>query len=198
MKKMNMVCIAFYGVLIMVTLSTKVSANWRLADSGSEVYFISTKNQHISEIHQFSQLNGSLTDAGVLRIEINLASVETGIDIRNTRMREKLFLVDRFPNATLDAVLPEELMKLEVGHSVNVELPVKLTIMTTEKLLNIAVQVSKTMDGKLIATSSKPTLIGAADFGLKSGVELLQQLAGLSSIGLSVPVTFNLTFEPVD
>ena len=111
-------------------------------------------------------------------------------------MREKLFLVDKFPKATLNAVLPEQVIKLKKGHSITVELPAKLTIMATEKSLTIAVQVSKTMDGQFIATSAKPILIGATDFGLKPGVELLQQIAGLSSIGLSVPVTFNLVFEP--
>ena len=196
MTKINMLYIALFTVLLSIVFSTKVNANWRLADSDSEVSFVSTKNLHISEIHKFSQLNGSLNKAGVLHIEINLASVETGIDIRNTRMREKLFLVDKFPKATLNAVLPEQIIKLKKGHSITVELPAKLTIMATEKSLTIAVQVSKTMDGQFIATSAKPILIGAKDFGLKPGVELLQQIAGLSSIGLSVPVTFNLVFEP--
>jgi polyisoprenoid-binding protein YceI len=196
--RIYIVYIALSTVILSVLFSAKVSADWQLAESDSEVYFVSTKNQNISEIHEFKGLDGNLTEAGVLRIEIELASVETGIDIRNIRMREKLFMVDKFPNATLDAVLPKELMQLKKGHSVNAELPVQLTIMTTVKPLNIVVQVSKTMDGQLIATSTKPVLIGAADFGLKSGVELLQKLAGLSSIGLSVPVTFNLTFNAAD
>ncbi|MFT7216344.1 MAG: hypothetical protein ACI8R8_001411, partial [Paraglaciecola sp.] len=53
---------------------------------------------------------------------------------------------------------------------------------------------TRSSDGNITATSSKPILIAAADYGLQSGVELLQQIAGLSSIGLSVPVSFNLVF----
>ena len=196
MTKMNTLYIALFTVLLGVVMSTKVSASWRLAESSSELNFISTKNLHISEIHQFSQLTGSVSETGALDIKIDLASVETGIDIRNTRMREKLFLVDKFPEATLHAQLPEKVMQLKMGHSVTLNIPAKLTIMSTEKALTIAVQVSKTMDGQYIATSAQPILIGAGDFGLASGVELLQQIAGLSSISHSVPVTFNLIFEP--
>jgi hypothetical protein len=45
-----------------------------------------------------------------------------------------------------------------------------------------------------VATSTQPILISAADFGLTSGIEILQKLAGLSGIGLTVPVNFNLVF----
>jgi polyisoprenoid-binding protein YceI len=174
----------------------QVSANWSLVESHSEVNFVTTKNLHVSEIHQFRELYGSLNDAGLLHIEISLASVETHNETRNTRMREKLFLVDKFPKATLEALIPEKLLQLKNGHSITAEIPAKLTIMAIEKPVNIIVQISKTMDGHLIATSAKPVLLGATDFGLTSGVELLQQLASLSNISLSVPVTFNVTFEP--
>lgn len=187
---------AISAMLISMVFSLQVSANWSLVESHSELNFVTTKNLHVSEIHQFSQLNGSLNNAGLLHIEINLASVETHNETRNTRMREKLFLVDKFPKATLDAVIPEKIMQLKTGHSITVEIPAKLTLMAIEKPLKIVVQVSKTMDGHLIATSAKPVLLGAADYGLKTGVELLQQLASLSNISLSVPVTFNLAFKP--
>jgi hypothetical protein len=56
------------------------------------------------------------------------------------------------------------------------------------------VQISKTNSGQLIATSTQAILIGAKDYGLAAGVELLQKIAALSSISLSVPVSFNMVF----
>jgi hypothetical protein len=58
----------------------------------------------------------------------------------------------------------------------------------------VTVQVSRKADNGIVATSIQPILISAADFDLISGIEILQNLAGLNSIGLTVPVNFNLVF----
>jgi polyisoprenoid-binding protein YceI len=185
--------IAIIGLFILF-FSIQAKADWRLINKQSAVSFISTKNLHNSETHQFTQLSGTLNRQGHLAIEIDLASVETGIDIRNTRMREKLFLVDQFPTASLNAILPKKIMQLNAGQSVLVELPATLKLMQFEKPITVVAQVSKTTNGQVIATSTQAVLISASDFGLVPGLELLQQIAGLSSIGLTVPVSFNLTF----
>jgi polyisoprenoid-binding protein YceI len=173
---------------------TMASADWRLVNEDSNLNFISTKNINVSEVHHFSQLSGELSKKGTLSVEIDLASVATGIAIRDTRMAEKLFLVDQFPTAKLSATLPDKVLALKPGQTAGFELPATLKIMSTELPISVSVQVSRSIDGNITATSSKPILIAAADYGLQSGVELLQQIAGLSSIGLSVPVSFNLVF----
>ncbi|MFQ3236200.1 MAG: polyisoprenoid-binding protein YceI [Paraglaciecola sp.] len=187
-RGINMLAIAslFFG--------TMANADWRLVNEDSNLNFISTKNINVSEVHHFSQLSGELSKKGTLSVEIDLASVETGVAIRDSRMAEKLFLVDKFPSAKLSATLPDEVLALKSGQSATFELPATLKIMSTEQPLTVSVQVTKSSDGNFIATSSKPVLIAASDYGLQSGVELLQQIAGLSSIGLSVPVSFNLVF----
>jgi len=190
MKQRNFI---FYAVLC-AFFSSNTLANWQLSNEQSAVYFISTKNQHISEIHQFTHLSGSLSEKGQLSIEIDLASVETGIEIRNTRMREKLFLVEKFPKAILSASIPENVRQLKVGQSLTVELPVTLQIMNIEKAMTIMAQISLNADGQFVASSVKPILLSATDFGLKSGIELLQKIADLNSIAQSVPVTFNVVF----
>ncbi|MFT4993139.1 MAG: polyisoprenoid-binding protein YceI [Paraglaciecola sp.] len=194
MKQANIIFKITFYALLCTFFSVNALANWQLSNEQSTLYFISTKNQHISEIHHFTHLSGSLSEQGQLAIEIDLASVETGIDIRNTRMREKLFLVDKFPKATLRGSIPVKVMELKVGQSLTIKLPITLQIMGIEKSMTIMAQISLNDDGQLLASSTKPILISAADFGLKPGVELLQKIAGLGSIGLSVPVTFNVVF----
>jgi polyisoprenoid-binding protein YceI len=170
------------------------AAGWLLSNEQSALSFISTKNQHFSEIHQFSQLSGSLSEQGKLTIEIDLASVETGIDIRNTRMREKLFMVEQFPSATISAMVPATIMQLKAGESLRLELPATLKLMSFENTITVSAQLSKTASGEFIATSTQAILISANDYGLAAGLEVLQKIAGLSSIGLSVPATFNVVF----
>ncbi|MGK0380891.1 MAG: polyisoprenoid-binding protein YceI [Flavobacteriales bacterium] len=170
------------------------NAHWMLVEDESSLSFVSTKNQHISEIQQFKSLKGEFNPEGRLQVEISLASIDSGIEIRNTRMREKLFLVDSFPSANLTAQLPDNVMNLAKGSSISVMIPAELSVMGISKTVNVTVQVTRKTDDGIVATSTQPILISAADFGLTSGIEVLQKLAGLSSIGLTVPVSFNLVF----
>jgi len=182
-------------ILICLSLfCSSANAHWMLVESESSLSFVSTKNQHISEIHQFKTLKGEFSPEGRLQIEIDLASIDSGIGIRDTRMQEKLFLVDKFPSANLTAQLPDSVLTLAKGSSISVRLPAELTIMGISKTITVTVQVSRKSDNGIVATSTQPILISAADFGLTSGIEILQKLAGLSGIGLTVPVNFNLVF----
>ena len=185
---LSTICISF------TLLCSPASAHWMLIDSESRVSFVSTKNQHISEVQQFKTLKGEFSPEGELQLEIDLSSIDSGIGIRDTRMREKLFLVDKFPSANLTAQLPGSVLSLAKGSSISVTLPAELSIMGISKTVNVTVQVTRKADNGIVATSTQPILISAADFGLTSGIEILQKLAGLSGIGLTVPVNFNLVF----
>jgi polyisoprenoid-binding protein YceI len=171
-----------------------VNAHWMLVDGQSSLSFVSTKNQHISEIQQFKTLKGEFSPEGKLLLEIDLGSIDSGIGIRDTRMREKLFLIDQFPAANLTAQLPDSVLNLAKGNSISVSLPAKLSLMGISKTVSVTVQVTRKADDGIVATSTQPILISAADFGLTSGIEILQKLAGLSGIGQTVPVNFNLVF----
>lgn len=170
------------------------NAHWMLVEGESSLSFVSTKNQHISEIHHIKTLQGEFSPEGKLQIKIDLASIDSGIEIRDTRMREKLFLVDKFPSANLTAQLPDSVLTLEKGSSISITLPAELSLMGIIKSISVTVQVTRKADDGIVATSTQPILISAADFGLTSGIEILQKLAGLSGIGLTVPVNFNLVF----
>ena len=174
--------------------SSTASAHWMLVKDESSLSFVSTKNEHISEIQQFTSLKGEFNPEGELQIEIDLASIDSGIEIRDTRMREKLFLVDKFPSANLTAQLPDSVLRLAKGNSISLTLPAELNIMGISKTISTTIQVTRKADNGIVATSTRPILISATDFGLTSGIEILQKLAGLSGIGLTVPVNFNLVF----
>jgi polyisoprenoid-binding protein YceI len=182
-------------LVALTLLSTAALADWKVDSEQSKVFFISTKNLNISEVHSFNRIDGQLSSDGQFSADISLSSVETGIDIRNQRMRDMLFKVDLFPKANISATLPKAIMGLAKGESMHTELPATLTLMGASKALNLDLIVSKTNDGKYMVSSAKPVLLGASELGLQKGVEALQKIAGLTSIGLTVPVTFNLVLN---
>lgn len=183
------------AVIVAALVAMPATADWSVQNEQSSVHFISTKKEHISEIHHFTQVSGGLKDNGQFHLAIDLASVETGIDIRNTRMRKQLFKVGSFPTADIKAALPKNVMQLKAGQSIQVELAAHLTLMQITSPLSLHIQINKTQDNKYVASSIQPVLISATSFGLQDGVETLQKLAGLPSIGLTVPVSFNLVLN---
>ena len=169
-------------------------ADWKLDNNQSRLHFISTKNEHVSEVHQFKKLEGQLGETGNLNIQVDLASVDTGIAIRDDRMKKHLFNLVELPSATLTATLPKALMSLKEGQSRTFDLDTTLMINGVSLPQKMEVQVSKLANDSLLATTTKPVLINAAGVKLQGGVGVLQKMAGLSSISLTVPLTFSVVF----
>lgn len=186
-------CCALLGLF---AVSSSVSAAWQLASEQSFVHFITTKNTHISEVHQFKKVTGQLSDEGHLQVQLDLASVDTGIAIRDQRMRDTLFQVADYPQATLTAQITPEQLALEPGNLLQVQLPATLTIKAHSQAVHLMLTVARLNDGSFLATTRQPLLISASDFALKEGVDWLQEVAKLSSIDSTVPVTFSVLFRP--
>jgi hypothetical protein len=175
--------------------SVSASAQWSLDNEASVLSFVTVKAEHIAEAHTFNSLSGSLGADGQLSVEVELASVDTLIPIRNERMREMLFEVDVFPVALLSAEVDvKELSSLEVGEWLDQEIPLTLALHGNTVGMDAAVRITQLDDG-YSASLLTPLILSADNVGLVAGVEKLRQVAGLSSIGRSVPVSFNVTFR---
>jgi polyisoprenoid-binding protein YceI len=85
-------------------LAQPALADWQVG-SGSQVRFVSIKNNTIGEVSHFETLAGSVTDAGEVEVRVALDSVETNIGIRNERMKKMLFEVGLYPEAVITAQL---------------------------------------------------------------------------------------------
>ncbi|MFT6917252.1 MAG: polyisoprenoid-binding protein YceI [Motiliproteus sp.] len=110
-------------------------------------------------------------------------------------MREHLFDTAKFKVATLSAQLsPTTLSAIKQGGVLTTSVEGILDFHGVEKA--ITANVTLMSDGKtILASTQQPILIKAADFGLESGIEKLGELAGLSTIGHTVPVSFNLVLN---
>ncbi len=182
-------------VPFLLAVSAPSWAGWVLDNNQSRINFITIKNGSVAEKHSFDSQEGTIDDSGQAHVAIMLDSVNTGIEIRDERMR-KMFAEDggsdlAVVDATLDAA---SLEALAVGSSEIV--PLKATFRIGEADVEVAtdVHVLRIDEARIQASSLSPVLLDAAALGLDGGVEKLREIAGLASISLAVPVDFRWVF----
>ena len=168
---------------------------WQLDNAQSQVSFVSTKAVDVSEVHRFSQLSGSVNEAGEARVAIELASADTLIPIRDERMRELLFETQTFPRASLAANVDiAKYLAMPAPSSSVASQQIMLNMRGVTAAFNVDVLVTKLAADRFVVASLRPVIVSAATFNLGDGLEALREIAGLPSIGGSVPVSFVLTF----
>ena len=168
-----------------------------LDKDSSVLNFVTVKNDSVAELMSFTSLSGSLDDeTGKAELNIDLSSVASGVDIRNDRMREHLFQIDKFPTATYTTALDmAELKAMSAGEQKPIDLKGDLKLHGKTAAVSFKVIVTKLKDGSYHAVTSAPTFISANSFELEPGISKLRSLASLASIDLVVPVTFSVVSE---
>ncbi len=183
------------GCAVAALLSPLVHADWQVGP-GSQVQFVSIKNNTIGEVSHFETLAGTVTGAGEVEVRVALDSVETNIGIRNERMKKMLFEVGFYPEAVITAQLDAEAVAaMSDGGVTSVALNIDLhgQTVTKDALLSVAVA-----DQGVRVTTIQPILLTASEFGLEGGVAALQKVAGLNSISRVFPVTVALQLAPAN
>ena len=183
-----------FGAICAVPLNAH--ADWRLVNADSKLNFISIKAAHIAEQHSFGTLSGAVKEDGRAHLNIDLASVNTRIEIRDQRMRDLLFKVADFPSADFNTVMDlDAATALAVGEQTELSVRGKLRVQDIYTDLETEVTAVKLADNRVMVTTNKPVLLNASPLGLADGVEQLRAIAKLPGISLAVPVTFQLVFE---
>lgn len=186
----------FVCILAMAACAGLAHGEWALNGGKSSLSFVSTKASHVGEVHHFERLSGQVDATGKATLIIDLASVNTGIPIRDERMQTLLFETDRFPDASLSAEVPIEVLAgLARGESKNFTLRGKLAIHGISVPVSSEVNVIKLADDSMQVNSVRPLLVNAKNLSLLAGVERLREVAGLPGISQSVAVTFQLHFR---
>ena len=179
----------------MALLAGSAQAQWSLDNSASTLSFVTVKADHVGEVHTFDQLSGSIDDRGNVEIMVELASVNTLIDIRNERMQSMLFETNLFPRAMITGDVDlASFVEMSPGASITAQVEFELDIHGVSNSYNTELIVTRLVNG-VVASTSKPIIVTAASHGLVDGVEALREIAGLPSISRSVPVTFNVVFD---
>lgn len=155
----------------------------------STLSFVSVKKGVTGEVNTIDKLSGSLSEAGELSVTLDLASVNTKIEIRDERMQQHLFETGANPTATVTAKIGKVADRVS-----RVTGSLELNLHGAKKRLDFEA-IAVMAGDKLVVSSAKPIIINAADFGLEGGIATLQALAKLPSIATVVPVSFVLTFN---
>ena len=191
----NKNAISLCMTFLLLLLSSPAQAHWNLNNELSQLNFISIKATHIAEVHSFKELSGSVTPEGVISLEINMASLDTLIPIRDERMGRLLFNITEFPTATFAGqIAPEQMAAIAVGSAGVGDIEGSLTIRDKSQPVSTQILITRIDKRSVQVTTLKPILLNAAILGLGDGVEALREVAGLPSISHAVPVTFTLTF----
>ena len=176
-------------------LASSAAAHWELDNNSSTLSFVTVKADHVGEVHTFDQLSGDINDDGSVQITLELASVNTLIDIRNERMQNMLFETNLFPQATISGEIDlDAVAAMDAGVSQAISVDFDLAIHGESSSYTADVLVTRTESG-VLASTVKPIIVMADTHGLVSGVEALREVAGLPSISRAVPVSFNVVFE---
>ncbi|MCF7970233.1 MAG: YceI family protein [Methylococcaceae bacterium] len=183
--------IIFFSLLM---LSPSVFADWILDSSQSSLNFITTKNASKTEVQSFKTMQGGVK-ANQVTLTVDLSSVDTGIEIRDARLRELFFNVAKFPEATASLKIDSAVIKaIKLGHSQAMTLDATIDLYGIKQTLPIIVQVTALAEDKLLVFSKQPLIVNLSEFNLLEGVNKLREIAKLQSINAAVPVTFSLLF----
>jgi len=176
--------------------SVATTAAWTLNTTDSYLNFVTTKNTHNVEVHNFTSISGDISASNVATLTIDLSTVNTGVALRDQRMRDLLFDVVNFPSATVTVAVPSTLISgLAVGQSATTDISASLNLHGVTGAITTKVSVQKLSANRVLVQSLSPILVKAGDYALTDGVEALRAAVGIASISVAVPVDFALVFD---
>jgi polyisoprenoid-binding protein YceI len=172
------------------------TAAWNLDSTASYLNFVTTKNTHNVEVHNFTQISGAISTAGVATLAIDLSSVNTSIALRDERMRDLLFQTASFPTATATLNLPSGLLAgLAVGDTSEIQISASLDLHGVSSPVTTKVSVQRLSATRILVQNLSPIVVNAPDHALTAGVEALRAAVGIASISTAVPVDFTLIYD---
>lgn len=168
---------------------------WTLNNEASKLNFITTKNASKTEIQTFNKLQGHVAGNQVV-LSVDLASVDTGIEIRDERLKTLFFNIAKFPLATVAIDLKKsDLKSMKQGERKVLKLRADITIQDITQTMDVEVQVIALGKNQRLVFSNQPIIVDLKNFDLLKGVNALREIAKLQSINSAVPVTFSLLFS---
>lgn len=188
----------FLSTIIASTLMLVAPAfagEWKSVDAESSVAFGSIKKDTVGEVHHFTRVSGTVSDAGELKLTIDLSSVETHIDIRNERMTNHVFQEGK-ATATLSGEIDmAEVTNMKVGETKIMEIQTTLSFVGVENDIDANMLVARLAENRVLVTTSDFIMLSTEDLEIDPGIDKLMQLANLPGITRVTPVSARMVFE---
>lgn len=172
-----------------------LNEDWVLNLSQSNVYMQTEKLENTIEKHRFTSIEGNVTKEGDATIKIDLNALDTGIDLRNVRMRFLLFETFKFPSAVVTAKIDKsKLSELATRTRINYSLRVRVDLHGIAKEFDIPVEIARVNDTTVSVSTIKPVEVAAEAFDFTRGIGKLSDAMGGIRIVPSASISFDLTF----
>lgn len=185
--------VIFVGVL----LTNQSHADWQLLPGSASFTIGTTKNETITEIHRFRELEGFVQSDGTAVVTVNLLSVDTGIEIRDQRMQAMLFSITA--NAVYKTKLDIEMFqKMGIGQSKEFRMDGMLELGGRQAPVPLTTRITRQESGNYQVTTISANEIDVGMFGFSDGIEQLRAIANLQLISPIVTFEFNLEFAPIE
>lgn len=182
-----------------------VNTGWVVDGTQSNLNFVTTKAGQagvggIGEVQTFKRFTGGMDATGQIKLVIDLASVDTGVEIRDERLRTMLWNIKATPQATFTAKLSaENLTKLSsdtTGDATSdMDVAGQLELAGQTKPVNAKLRAIRTSGNKIMVVTRAPIIINSNDYGLKAGVEAMREVMNLNFLASTAPVSFSLVLN---
>ncbi len=174
---------------------------WTIDRASSNLHFVSTKAgapgvAGVSEVSTFKRFEGGMSATGDIKMTIDLASIDSGIEIRDERLRTMLWNVKATPTATFTTKLGIDAMTKFAASRVNdFDIAGELSLAGQTKPVTAKLRATRVGENSLLVTTRAPIVINSNDYGLRAGVEALREVVGLNFVSASAPVDFALVLN---
>lgn len=173
------------------------NADWTLKNA--DIIFSSTKidskGNHIEEMGNFTEYSAFFNKKGQFKLEIDLASVNTNIIIRDQRIRDWLFETETFTTASITSNLDaEQINQLKLNESIQITQPITLDLHGIQSNLDADLIITRIEPSILSVKTNQPVILSVANFGMKDGLQKMTEVMNLSEILPDIPITFKGEF----
>ena len=196
LRQLLAICAALIiGGQVLAQSADPFENGWSLDADLSELRFMSIKKGNVAEINRFATISGVINTEGTAQVRVLLDSVDTGVDLRNVRMRFLFFETFLHPEATITAKLdPTVLTDLHATRRKVIDMPYTLSLhgVSVEKTTEVAVTLIS--NDRVTVSALRPIPIKLTDFQLEDGRQKLQEAANVDIVPLGV-VSFVFIFD---
>jgi outer membrane protein OmpA-like peptidoglycan-associated protein len=169
--------------------------DWVLDPRQSHLYLQTEKGESIVEKHEFTSIEGGVNRNGDATLKLDLATLETGIDLRNVRMRFLLFETFKFPTAEVTARLDKsKLAAIATAARISYTLPARVNLHGITKDFDIPVTIARFSDTAVSVSTIKPVEVSAETFDFTRGLAKLSDAQNGIRIVPAASISFDLTF----
>ncbi|ASK28224.1 YceI family protein [Neisseria chenwenguii] len=175
----------------------QTAANWEVSDA--TISFLSSKiNKQLgstTEQSSFTASQAMLDKQGEFKMEVDLSSVKTGIEIRDQRLKDWVFETAKFAKAGISGKVDvDAVSKLALGETLKLKQPLVLDIHGQQINLEADLSAQRVSADKIMVSTLSPVILDIKAMEMTEGVAKLVEVMGLSSIVQQIPVSFNAEF----